>query len=121
LQYYQTVKILVQSKLTAKTGRINLRIVQITGLSEYQSREKIKLLVCQKSDCQKKGGKHHRQKLEQSLAKRGLSCRVMIEETGCLGKCSLAPNIVLMPHKKRLSGLKPAAIADYIANCLHSN
>jgi NADH:ubiquinone oxidoreductase subunit E len=39
-----------------------------------------------------------------------------MEKSGCLGKCSMAPNIVLMPGKKRLSGMKPEAIAELLTS-----
>jgi Thioredoxin-like [2Fe-2S] ferredoxin len=81
-----------------------------------QPSARIKLLLCHKSDCQKKGGKKLRQKLEQILSDRNLQDQVTIEKTGCLGKCSMAPNIVLMPGKQRLSGMTANAIADVIAN-----
>lgn len=69
-----------------------------------------KLLVCQKSSCQKKGGKKQHQAIATILRDRGLHDHVTIQGTGCLGKCAMAPNIVLMPGKKRLSGMKPEAI-----------
>jgi (2Fe-2S) ferredoxin len=77
--------------------------------------KKVKLLICQKSGCQKKGGKGQHQAIEAILRDRGLHQSVILQESGCLGKCSLAPNIVLMPSKKRLSGMKPEAIVDLIS------
>jgi hypothetical protein len=76
--------------------------------------KKVKLLICQKSGCQKKGGKRQHQAIEAMLRDRGLHQSVILQESGCLGKCSQAPNIVLMPSKKRLSGMKPEAIVDLI-------
>jgi (2Fe-2S) ferredoxin len=77
---------------------------------------KLKLLLCQKSGCQKRGGKQQQQLLEAILHDRGLQQQIKIERTGCLGKCSHAPNVVLMPGKKRLSGMKPEAIVDLLEN-----
>ncbi|HEY9612113.1 MAG TPA: (2Fe-2S) ferredoxin domain-containing protein [Allocoleopsis sp.] len=45
---------------------------------------------------------------------RGLQDQVKIERTGCLKRCSQAPNVVLMPGKTRLSGMHPDAIATLI-------
>jgi NADH:ubiquinone oxidoreductase subunit E len=73
----------------------------------------LKLLICQKSGCQKRGGKQHYRHLQRVLIDRALH-HVTIEQTGCLGKCSMAPNVMLMPGKKRLSGMKPEAIADLL-------
>jgi NADH:ubiquinone oxidoreductase subunit E len=78
--------------------------------SGVSANPKLKLLMCQKSGCQKKGGKKHRQAIETLLRDRNLLDQVVIQETGCLGKCSLAPNLVLMPGKRRVSGMSPNAI-----------
>lgn len=45
---------------------------------------------------------------------RGLEDRVAIERTGCLKRCSQAPNMVLMPGKTRLSGMEPDAIVTLL-------
>lgn len=82
--------------------------------SDSSKKATFKILACQKSGCSKRGGNKQCQKLTTLLHHRGLTHQVMIEETGCLGKCSMAPNLVLMPGKKRLSGLKPEAIVDLI-------
>lgn len=74
----------------------------------------LKILTCRKSGCTKKGGNRQCQVLQRLLGDRGLAQQVTFEETGCLGKCSMAPNLVLMPGKKRLSGMKPEAIVDLI-------
>lgn len=74
-----------------------------------------KILVCQKSGCQKKGAKQQQQRLKTALQERGLSDRVTFESTGCLGKCSMAPNTMLMPGKKRLSGMSAKAIVDLLS------
>jgi len=81
---------------------------------ESQITPQAKLLVCQKSGCQKKAPSKQHQAIENILRDRQLHKLVTIEETGCLGKCSMAPNIVLMPGKRRLSGMPPQAIADLL-------
>lgn len=78
------------------------------------AKPKAKLLICQKSGCQKRGGNKQHQKLEALLHDRGIQHLVRIETTGCLGKCSMAPNIMLMPGKQRLSGMKPEAIVELL-------
>jgi NADH:ubiquinone oxidoreductase subunit E len=60
-----------------------------------------------------KNGVYH-QAIETILRDRGLHEWVDLQASGCLGKCSMAPNIVLMPGKKRLSGMNPEAIADLL-------
>jgi (2Fe-2S) ferredoxin len=76
-----------------------------------KAKAKTKILVCQKSGCLKKGGKRLLQELEVALRDRGLQDQVVIRQTGCLKHCSSAPNVVLTPCNKRVSGMKPNAIA----------
>lgn len=78
------------------------------------AKPKAKLLVCQKSSCQKRGGNKQHQRIASLLHDRGIHHLVRIEPTGCLGKCSMAPNIMLMPGKQRLSGMKPEAIVELL-------
>jgi (2Fe-2S) ferredoxin len=69
-----------------------------------------KILVCQKSDCQKRGGAAVCKALENALNSRGLAGQVTVQGTGCLKQCKAGPNIVLMPDKTRYSHIKPAEI-----------
>ncbi len=71
---------------------------------------KAKILVCQKSDCQKRGGAAVCKALENALNSRGLEGQVSVQGTGCLKQCKAGPNIVVMPDKTRYSRIKPAEI-----------
>jgi (2Fe-2S) ferredoxin len=134
------IQVIGQSKFDRNTGEIQFKAHQIVSpnaaiLEIFENSEsslfqekvvpcssaakKVKLLICQKSGCQKKGGKRQHQAIEAILRDRGLHQSVILQETGCLSKCSLAPNIVLMPSKKRLSGMKPEAIVDLLTTGLH--
>ncbi|OCQ97233.1 (Fe-S)-binding protein [Oscillatoriales cyanobacterium USR001] len=75
---------------------------------------KTKILVCQKSDCQKRGGRAIGKALEAALSDRGLTDQVTIQGTGCLKQCKAGPNIVLMPDKTRYSRIEPTEIAAII-------
>ncbi len=59
-----------------------------------------KILVCQKSDCMKRGGKAVCHALEEALSDRHLT-DVKIQGTGCMKDCKAGPNIVFMPEKTR--------------------
>ncbi len=74
------------------------------------TRTKAKILVCQKSDCQKRGGPAVCKALESALNSRGLAGQVTVQGTGCLKQCKAGPNIVVMPDKTRYSRIKPAEI-----------
>lgn len=80
--------------------------------------KKVKILMCQKSGCMKKGGKKLSQELQAALSDRGLQNQVVIEYTGCLKCCSSAPNVVLMPGKIRCSKMSPHKIIDLLADKL---
>ncbi len=127
LEPNQIIQVFGKSKLKRKQKQANLKVVQIKPKTEANSvsfaplSKQVKLLICQKSGCQKKGGKKQHQAISASLEAKGLSQSVMIEETGCLGKCSLAPNVMLMPSKKRLSGMKSDEIADLLKNITQNN
>ncbi|TAD86489.1 MAG: (2Fe-2S) ferredoxin domain-containing protein [Oscillatoriales cyanobacterium] len=69
-----------------------------------------KILVCQKSDCQKRGSGAVCKALENALNCSGLAGEVIVQKTGCLKQCKAGPNIVVMPDKTRYSRIKPAEI-----------
>ncbi|MCX7597032.1 MAG: (2Fe-2S) ferredoxin domain-containing protein [Fischerella sp.] len=76
------------------------------------------ILVCQKSDCMKRGGKAMCQALQSALSDRGLEDRVTIKATGCMKNCKAGPNLV-MPDKTRYSHIQatqvPALIDKHFA------
>ncbi|WP_445172167.1 (2Fe-2S) ferredoxin domain-containing protein [Microcoleus sp.] len=73
-----------------------------------------KILVCQKSDCLKRGGTAVCKALENALNSRGLEDQVTVQRTGCLKQCKAGPNIVVMPDKTRYSRIAPAEIPAII-------
>ena len=73
-----------------------------------------KILVCQKSDCLKRGAGGVCKALENALNSRGLEDQVTVQGTGCLKQCKAAPNIVVMPDKTRYSRIAPAEIPAII-------
>ena len=78
------------------------------------AKNQTKILVCQKSDCQKRGGAAVCKALENALNSRGLEGQVTVQGTGCLKQCKAGPNMVLMPDKTRYSRIKPAEIPAII-------
>lgn len=78
------------------------------------AKTKAKILVCQKSDCQKRGGAAVCKALENALNSQGLEGHVTVQGTGCLKQCKAGPNIVLMPDKTRYSRIAPTEIPALI-------
>ncbi|MGK7955265.1 MAG: (2Fe-2S) ferredoxin domain-containing protein [Crocosphaera sp.] len=76
--------------------------------------KKGKILLCNKSDCAKRGGRKLHQLLEQTLSNLGLQDHVTIEKTSCQKRCGKAPNMILMPGKAKHSKPNPKAIAGLL-------
>ncbi|WP_414586301.1 (2Fe-2S) ferredoxin domain-containing protein [Scytonema sp. PCC 10023] len=72
--------------------------------------KKATILVCQKSDCMKRGGKEVCQALEAAVSARGLESEVTIKGTGCMKNCKAGPNLV-MPDKTRYSRIKATQVS----------
>ena len=98
-------------KLDTMTGAVKLKAYriklkagvqrQIVPLETQALQPKKKpacILVCQKSDCCKRGAMEVSQVLAEELRDRNLEQEVMIKGTGCMKYCKAGPNIV-MPDK----------------------
>jgi (2Fe-2S) ferredoxin len=87
--------------------------------SHCPEKRKGSILMCQKSDCMKRGGRAVLQTLQQTLGDRGLTDEVAIKMTGCMKHCKAGPNLVVMPNKTRYSQIKakeiPALIDQHFA------
>jgi NADH:ubiquinone oxidoreductase subunit E len=82
----------------------------IDNVKVKPAKTKATILVCQKSDCMKRGGKAVCQALEAALSDRGLEDQVTIKGTGCMKNCKAGPNLV-MPDKTRHSRIQAGQIA----------
>ena len=81
----------------------------IDNVKVKPAKTKAAILVCQKSDCMKRGGKAVCQALEAALSDRGLEDQVTIKGTGCMKNCKAGPNLV-MPDKTRYSRIQAAQV-----------
>ncbi len=81
---------------------------------------KAKILVCQKSDCCKRGGRAVSEALETALRDRNLSEQVAIKCTGCMKQCKAGPNLI-MPDKTRYSRIRPEAIPELLDKHFQTN
>jgi Thioredoxin-like [2Fe-2S] ferredoxin len=70
---------------------------------------KLKIRVCQKSGCLKKGGKGLCEALAKILNEQEIAEHVTIERMGCVKRCSSAPNLVI--DKKVYSGVRPQRLS----------
>lgn len=90
---------------TAAPAAPEVEAIVDVGAAEVSSKKKakkpVKILLCRKSGCRKRGGKTLVEALEQALAERHLGDLVKIEFTGCQKRCSKAPALTIMPGKHR--------------------
>ncbi|HLO50149.1 MAG TPA: (2Fe-2S) ferredoxin domain-containing protein [Kamptonema sp.] len=88
---------------------------------EVKITPKIKVQICQKSGCLKRGGKGLCEALDRILCDRNLEQYVSIQGTGCVKRCSAAPNVVVVPGNHRFTEVSHKTlpkIADAIAQSL---
>ncbi|MEH2023553.1 (2Fe-2S) ferredoxin domain-containing protein [Nostoc sp.] len=81
----------------------------IDNVKVKPAKTKATILVCQKSDCMKRGGNAVCQALEAALSDRGLEDQVTIKGTGCMKNCKAGPNLV-MPDKTRHSRIQAGQV-----------
>jgi (2Fe-2S) ferredoxin len=120
------------SKFNPRKDQIKLKAYEVVPLVECPIKKipqlvenppikclpKARIMVCQKSGCWKRGGKHLLSKLEKTLGDRGLQEHVKITTTGCMNRCSKAPNCVLQMGRKKYTQVKPDAIASLLEDHL---
>jgi (2Fe-2S) ferredoxin len=99
--------------LEEKVDRVSA-VCRVSQMPVSSSQEQTKILVCQKSDCQKRGGKAVCQALQAMIESRGLEEQVKIKETGCLKLCKVAPNLIIMPDKVRYSRVDINQVSDLL-------
>jgi (2Fe-2S) ferredoxin len=117
------LQVVGEKKHDIKTGEVKLKAERVMA-SRYQadapSIQKTKtkpakatILVCQKSDCMKRGGTEVCQALAATLSNRGLDSQVTVRATGCMKNCKAGPNLV-MPDKTRYSRVSAAQVPALI-------
>ncbi|OLP19987.1 hypothetical protein BST81_02630 [Leptolyngbya sp. 'hensonii'] len=119
-----------EQKLDADTGTLKLKAYRITPTSPAQlafadtpeisqvavsaAAKPATILVCQKSDCQRQGGRQLCQALAAAVKDSGLEGQVNIKGTGCMKHCKAGPNLVFMPDKARYSRVHPSQIPGLV-------
>ena len=124
------VEVRGRKKQDKKTGIIKLKADRITSVNSSSdsispitqpaartvesSQKPAKILVCQKSDCRRRGSDGICSLLAKELEERGLQDQVTIQKTGCLKQCKAGPNVVMLPDKTRYSNVEPEEIPTLI-------
>ncbi|MDD1429351.1 (2Fe-2S) ferredoxin domain-containing protein, partial [Dolichospermum sp. ST_sed9] len=102
---------LVAERVMAASSDMGTVAAQIPAKTKPAKTQTI--LVCQKSDCMKRGGKALCQALESELRNSGLEDSVTIKGTGCMKNCKSGPNLV-MPYKTRYSKIQAEQVPALI-------
>lgn len=108
----KTIVLIPQDRET--TAEVKTKTVALLPVFERQLKSKAKVLICQKSNCWKKGGKKVCEELETILGDRGLIGQLEIKKTGCLKQCKKAPALVMMPDKARYNRVKPKQVSALV-------
>ncbi|HEY9625976.1 MAG TPA: (2Fe-2S) ferredoxin domain-containing protein [Coleofasciculaceae cyanobacterium] len=70
------------------------------------------ILMCQKSDCCKRGSREVAKALQAELSDRGLA-QVTVKPTGCMKRCKEGANVV-MPDKTRYTRVRPEEVSALV-------
>jgi (2Fe-2S) ferredoxin len=77
--------------------------------------------VCGKPDCMKQGGKAMCKMLDKALSSGDWDPSIQVQLTGCMGRCSQGPNLVVMPDKKRYSNVTAQDIPKVLSQHFSAN
>jgi (2Fe-2S) ferredoxin len=106
--------VILAPEALAKLPKVQTKTVSLLPLFESKIKSKAKVLICQKSNCWKKGGQKVFAEIESILSDRGLTEEIPIQKTGCLKQCKKAPALVMMPDKARYNQVKPKQVAKMV-------
>ncbi len=91
----------------------DLEKIKSTWLRQRDS-ARFRLLVCAGAGCISSGCQGVRKALESELERAGLTNKVLLYETGCLGSCHLGPTLVVEPGGILYVKLRPENIARIV-------
>ncbi|WP_019500165.1 (2Fe-2S) ferredoxin domain-containing protein [Pseudanabaena sp. PCC 6802] len=83
--------------------------------AKSDSKPLVNVLVCQKSDCAKRGSGQICSALMNALEQQDLAEYVKVKGTGCMKHCKSGPHVVVMPDKSRFSHVKVGQIQEIVA------
>ena len=111
---YKAHMITLVSQNKVKNAEFKPETVTYLPIFDTQTKSKAKVLICQKSNCWKKGGRKVYEAMESMLRDRNLTGFVALKKTGCLKKCKRAPNLVMLPDKAQYTKVKPKQIKSFV-------
>ncbi len=79
------------------------------------------ILVCGKSNCERRGTGAVITSLEEVIKNQGLDTQVKIKTTGCLKKCKEGVTLVFMPDKATYTQVRPKQVSSLVTKHFFSN
>ena len=121
--------ILIEGVKRLKDGQVSkIKARCLTPLSDSSSSfckasskkkvQKIRVGVCQKSNCCRKGATKVLKALKQSVKENHLGKQVEVCSSSCLGRCKSGPVVVSLPKKKKYQNVRPCDVTNLIMNNL---
>jgi (2Fe-2S) ferredoxin len=104
----------IAPKTSATLPKVKTKTVSLLPLFDSKIKPKAKVLICQKSNCWKKGGQQVCAKIESILSDRSLTEEIPIQKTGCLKQCKKAPALVMMPDKAHYNKVQVKQVAKMV-------
>ena len=111
---YKAETVVLTPQTKESKPEVKTKTVSLLPVFNSKTNSKAKVLICQKSNCWKKGGRQVCEEIESILSDRGLSKEIPIKKTGCLKQCKKAPALVMMPDKARYSKVKPKQVSNLV-------
>ena len=111
---YKAKTVVLTPQTKESIPEVKTKTVSLLPVFDSNTKSKAKVLICQKSNCWKKGGKQVCEEIESILSDRGLSQAIPIKKTGCLKQCKKAPALVMMPDKARYSKVKLKQVSSLV-------
>lgn len=126
LQPGQPLRVTGIAKLSQHSGQLSLKAERLKLLSEcleasvnnefgQPESDRVNILVCQKSKCRRRGSRRIYAALEAAVRDRGLQAQIVLNSSGCLKRCSSAPNLVAGKQRYKSVRLEdvPAIVGEY--------
>ena len=123
LKTQEWIRVSGERKQDRKTGTFKLKAHEVqrtTTVVAAVAKPQAKILVCGKSDCWKRGGREVYHALQETLHQQGLEQQVAMVKTGCMDRCKVGPNVVIMPSKARHTRVQPSDVPALVKECLVS-
>ncbi|MEL7502728.1 MAG: (2Fe-2S) ferredoxin domain-containing protein [Cyanobacteria bacterium J06554_6] len=73
-----------------------------------------RILVCSKSSCRKRGSEAVCSAIALALSQSDRSDQIELKRTGCMDRCKVGPNVVVMPDKAKYTRVSPNQIPKLI-------